>query len=122
MACRSPTPASCPIVLDRKEPGRELEPLQGLDQGLAVVVGEVVPVAYHGPTDHLRLEVMGGIRHLSSAAPPDGNDTHLNIPALVLTLASPKHTLPRPRALLPSQFIRPHPAPCKSLRSSFQCL
>lgn len=35
MACRSPTPASCPIVLDRKERGRELEPLQGLDQGLA---------------------------------------------------------------------------------------
>lgn len=28
-----PTPASCPIVLDRKEPGRELEPLQGQDHG-----------------------------------------------------------------------------------------
>lgn len=34
MASRPPTPASCPIVLDRKEPGRELEPLQGPDHRL----------------------------------------------------------------------------------------
>lgn len=44
----------------------------------------------------------------------------LNVSALVPTPASPKQTLPRPRALLPFQFISPHPAPSKSLRSSLQ--
>lgn len=45
-------------------------------------------------------------------------EPRLNVLALVPTLASLKQTLPKPQALLPSQFISPHPAPSKSLRSS----
>lgn len=78
MGSRPPTPASCPIVLNRKEPGRELEPLQRRDHGLFRDLtggwGWGEPVAYHGPTSRPRLEV-ARVGHVSSAAPPDGNGT-----------------------------------------------
>lgn len=48
---RPPTPASCPIVLDRKEPGRELEPLQRPDFSLSWrPSGELV--VYHRLKSH----------------------------------------------------------------------
>lgn len=66
MGFRPPTPASCPIVLDRKEPGRELEPLRGPDHhgsrcrpARAEGVGSCsqrLTMAPHRPW----LEVMGG--------------------------------------------------------------
>lgn len=49
---RPPTPASCPIVLDRKEPGRELEPLQRPDFGLSWRPSAEL-VVYHRLKSHL---------------------------------------------------------------------
>lgn len=79
MGFRPPTPASCPIVLDRKEPGRELEPLQGLDYGLSWgLMGGAsgLPRSHIPPQDASN----GGVRHLSSAVPPDGNGTQSQRP------------------------------------------
>lgn len=119
MGSRPPTPASCPIVLDRKEPGRELEPLQGPDHGLSLgQTGEVSGLLW----SHIPPQTWGNgrVRHLSSAVPLDRNGTPSQCPRPRPNLASLKQTLPKPQALLPSQFISPHPAPSKSLRSSLQ--
>lgn len=54
MGFRPPAPASCPIVLDRKEPGRELEPLLGPDHGLSWgLMGEAngSPLSHIPPQD-----------------------------------------------------------------------
>lgn len=63
MGFRPPTPASCPIVLDRKELGREPEPLQGPDHSLSWslmgVGGGGWAVVYQGPTSRPRIEVLG---------------------------------------------------------------
>lgn len=119
MGFRPPTPASCPIVLDRKEPGRELEPLQWPDFSLSWRPSRE-SVVYH----HLKIPpqtlVMGSqpsvVQSLCMGTAP-----HLWVSALFPTPASPRHELVSLRPLLPSQFISPHPTTQPPLQPPFPC-